>query len=111
MVPPKNGRSTKVVESCKYKPRIPYPEALKRDDTEEQFGKFLKLLKKLHTNLPFLKALSQITDYRKFLKEQLTNKRKLDEVPHVELNAKCSAILQNKLPQKLKDPGSLKFRV
>ncbi|KAK5846863.1 hypothetical protein PVK06_003164 [Gossypium arboreum] len=42
----------------------------------------------------------------KFLKELLVNKRKLDEVSHVELNAVCSAILQNKLPHKLKDPGS-----
>ncbi|KAK5835933.1 hypothetical protein PVK06_011651 [Gossypium arboreum] len=42
----------------------------------------------------------------KFLKELLVNKRKLDEVPHVELNAVYSAILQNKLPYKLKDPGS-----
>ncbi|KAG8491362.1 hypothetical protein CXB51_014485 [Gossypium anomalum] len=36
----------------------------------------------------------------------LVNKRKLDEASHVELNTVCSAILQNKLPQKLKDPGS-----
>ncbi|PPS11676.1 hypothetical protein GOBAR_AA08972 [Gossypium barbadense] len=42
----------------------------------------------------------------KFLKELLTNKRKLDEASHVQLNAVCSAILQNKLPNKLKDPGS-----
>ncbi|KAK5833054.1 hypothetical protein PVK06_016865 [Gossypium arboreum] len=42
----------------------------------------------------------------KFLKKLLVNKRKLDEVSHVELNAVCSAILQNKLPHKLKDPGS-----
>ncbi|KAG8486633.1 hypothetical protein CXB51_020062 [Gossypium anomalum] len=42
----------------------------------------------------------------KFLKEILANKRKLDEASHVELNAVCSAILQNKLPNKLKDPGS-----
>ncbi|KAA3453279.1 Transposon Ty3-I Gag-Pol polyprotein [Gossypium australe] len=44
--------------------------------------------------------------YAKFLKELLTNKRKLEEVSTVELNEECSAILQNKLPTKLKDPGS-----
>ncbi|KAK5771250.1 hypothetical protein PVK06_047440 [Gossypium arboreum] len=42
----------------------------------------------------------------KFLKELLANKRKLDEASHVELNVVCSAILQNKLPNKLKDPKS-----
>ncbi|KAK5836450.1 hypothetical protein PVK06_012239 [Gossypium arboreum] len=42
----------------------------------------------------------------KFLKELLANKQKLDEASHVELNAVCLAILQNKLPTKLKNPGS-----
>ncbi|KAK5793261.1 hypothetical protein PVK06_034402 [Gossypium arboreum] len=51
-------------------------------------------------------ALSQMPNTMKFLKELLANKRKLDEASHVELNAVCSAILQNKLPNKLKDPGS-----
>ncbi|GKV23246.1 hypothetical protein SLEP1_g32996 [Rubroshorea leprosula] len=44
--------------------------------------------------------------YAKFLKEILANKRKLEEFEMVKLNEECSAILQNKLPPKLKDPGS-----
>ncbi|KAK5836456.1 hypothetical protein PVK06_012245 [Gossypium arboreum] len=44
--------------------------------------------------------------YSKFLKELLTNKRKFEDLSIVELNEECSAILQNKLPTKLKDPGS-----
>ncbi|KAK5819145.1 hypothetical protein PVK06_024107 [Gossypium arboreum] len=42
----------------------------------------------------------------KFLKELLGNKRKLDEASHVKLNVVCSAVLQNKLDNKLKDLGS-----
>ncbi|PPS03620.1 hypothetical protein GOBAR_AA17042 [Gossypium barbadense] len=48
----------------------------------------------------------QMPNSAKFLKELLANKRKLDATSHVELNAVCSAILKNKLPNKLKDPGS-----
>ncbi|KAK5841697.1 hypothetical protein PVK06_004019 [Gossypium arboreum] len=44
--------------------------------------------------------------YAKFLKEFLTNKRKFEDLSTVELNEECSAILQNKLPTKLKDPKS-----
>ncbi|XP_076907421.1 uncharacterized protein LOC143563856 [Bidens hawaiensis] len=44
--------------------------------------------------------------YAKFLKDVLTNKRKLEELSHVTLNEECSAILQNKLPEKMTDPGS-----
>ncbi|KAG8490922.1 hypothetical protein CXB51_014749 [Gossypium anomalum] len=42
----------------------------------------------------------------KFLRELLANKRKLDEALDLELNTVCSTILQNKLPNKLKNPGS-----
>ncbi|KAG8478204.1 hypothetical protein CXB51_027988 [Gossypium anomalum] len=51
-------------------------------------------------------ALLQMPNAMKFLKELLATKRKLDEASHVELNAVCTAILQNKLPNKLKDSGS-----
>lgn len=44
--------------------------------------------------------------YAKFLKELLTNKNKFEDLSTVELNEECSTILQNKLPTKLKDPGS-----
>ena len=44
--------------------------------------------------------------YAKFLKELLSNKRKLEEPSTVILSEKCFAILQNKLPKKLKDPMS-----
>ncbi|XP_012472334.1 uncharacterized protein LOC105789511 [Gossypium raimondii] len=44
--------------------------------------------------------------YTKILKKLLTNKRKLDELSTVVLNEEHSAILQNKLPAKFKDPKS-----
>ncbi|KAA3467649.1 Integrase, catalytic core [Gossypium australe] len=62
-----------------YQPCILHPEAMKRYDTEEQFSKFLKLLRKLHIYLPLLEALSQMPDSRKFLRELLMKKRRIDE--------------------------------
>ncbi|KAJ8771861.1 hypothetical protein K2173_027038 [Erythroxylum novogranatense] len=44
--------------------------------------------------------------YAKFLKEILSNKRRLEEYATVALTEESSAILQNKLPPKLQDPGS-----
>ncbi|KAG8491590.1 hypothetical protein CXB51_014777 [Gossypium anomalum] len=61
-----------------YKPRMPYPNVKRKDSSDEQFGKFLKLLEKLHINLPFIEALSQMPNAMKFLKELLANKKKLD---------------------------------
>ena len=61
-----------------YKPSIPYPTKSKKDHIDEHFGKFLKIFKQLHINLPLIEALSLM--HAKFLKELLTNKRKLEEL-------------------------------
>jgi len=44
--------------------------------------------------------------YAKMLKEILSNQRKIEEDETVNLTEEFSAIIQNKLPLKLKDPGS-----
>ncbi|XP_050883836.1 uncharacterized protein LOC127087037 [Lathyrus oleraceus] len=41
----------------------------------------------------------------KFLKEILSNKKKLEDDETVMLTAECSAIIQNNMPPKMKDPG------
>ncbi|XP_058008244.1 uncharacterized protein LOC131182895 [Hevea brasiliensis] len=51
-------------------------------------------------------ALSQMPSYSKFLKDILSKKRRLEEYETVALTEECSAILQNKLPPKLKDLGN-----
>ncbi|XP_016195433.1 uncharacterized protein LOC107636439 [Arachis ipaensis] len=47
--------------------------------------------------------------YAKFLKELITNKRNWGEKKNVVLTEECSAIIQKKLPQKMKDPGSFQI--
>ncbi|XP_048229083.1 uncharacterized protein LOC125369853 [Ricinus communis] len=89
-----------------YQPPIAYPTRLKHDKVDQQFGKFLDLFKQLRINLPFIEAISQMAKYVKFLKEILTNKRKLEDLGLVTLNAKCSAMFQSKIPVKRRDPGS-----
>ncbi|XP_024042309.1 uncharacterized protein LOC127899359 [Citrus sinensis] len=45
-------------------------------------------------------------NYVKFLKDILARKRRLGEFENVALTQECSYMLQNKIPQKLKDPRS-----
>ena len=45
-------------------------------------------------------------NYLKFVKGILFKKRRLEEVETVALTEECSAVLQKKIPPKLKDPGS-----
>ncbi|PIN21873.1 DNA-directed DNA polymerase [Handroanthus impetiginosus] len=53
-----------------------------------------------------VKALEQMPSYVKFMKDILSKKRRLGDYETVALTEECSAIIQNKLPPKLKDPGS-----
>ncbi|XP_056688773.1 uncharacterized protein [Spinacia oleracea] len=94
-----------------YKPPAPFPQRLAQAKLEKKYGKFLEVLKKLHINIPFLDAISEMPSYAKFLKDMLSNKRKIEENATVSLTAECSAILQNKLPKKLGDPGSYSIPV
>jgi Aspartyl protease len=93
-------------DSPPYKPSIPFPQRLTKVKKDKQFGKFVELLSKLHINIPFIEALTQMSSYAKFLKEMLSNKKKLEECETVALTMDFSALLLNQLPPKMKDPGS-----
>ena len=66
----------------------------------------MEVFKKLHINIPFADALEQMPNYAKFMKDILSKKRRPSNFETVNLTEECSAILQRKLPQKLKDPDS-----
>ena len=84
----------KLLQALKeYKPTVSYPAKLKNDHMDKQFVKFPKFFKQLHINFPLMEALSQMPKYAKFLKELLSNKRKLEELSTVTLSEECSIIL------------------
>ncbi|XP_073273304.1 uncharacterized protein [Primulina huaijiensis] len=84
----------------------PFPAALKKAKLDAQFGKFLEVFKNLHINILFANTLMQMPSYAKFFKDILANMRKLEDHMTVNLTENCSALVQNKIPPKLKDPGS-----
>ncbi|XP_062089054.1 uncharacterized protein LOC133795617 [Humulus lupulus] len=86
--------------------KIPYPQRLCKNNLDKQFSKFLEVFKKLHINISFAEAWEQMPSYVKFMKDILSKKRKMGEYETVALTEECSAILQRKLPQKLRDPRS-----
>ena len=85
---------------------MPFPQRLQKSRREEQFSKFLDIFKKIEINIPFAEVIIQMPLYAKFLKEILSKKRMIAEEGIVNLTATCSAIIQQKLPAKMKDPGS-----
>ena len=64
------------------------------------------MFKKLKVNIPFAEALAQMPNFVKFMKEIMSNKKKLDGYGTISLSENCSAIIHRKLPEKLRDLGS-----
>jgi hypothetical protein len=84
---------------------IPYSQRLANTKLDKQYARFFELLKKMNVNIQFTDVVTQMPTYAKFLKDILSNRRKLDE-EIVTLTEKVSAIVMNKLSPKLQDPGS-----
>ena len=89
-----------------YTPTVPFPHRLHKAKREEQFSRFLDIFKKIEINIPFAEGINQMPNYAKFLKEVLSKKRKIAEEGIVNLTATCNAVIQQKLPAKMKDPCS-----
>ena len=72
---------------------LPFPQRMAKARLDLQCGKFLEILKKLYINILFTDALSQISPYARFLKEILSNKRKLEKHEIVALTEEYSAAI------------------
>ncbi|GKF24712.1 reverse transcriptase domain-containing protein [Tanacetum coccineum] len=92
-----------------HQPKIPYPFRLNKtkllDKNDAQISKFLKILKQSHLDISLMDALTQIPKFTKVLKDLLKDKEKLEVLTNTLINVKCSAILLNKVLEKLEDPG------
>ncbi|GKB31870.1 reverse transcriptase domain-containing protein [Tanacetum coccineum] len=80
---PKLKTSTPVKETPKlkpYKPKIPYPERLRKEKMEAQYGKFLDMIRAVRINVPLVDVLAEMPKYGKFLKELVNNKHKIEQI-------------------------------
>ncbi|GKE28930.1 reverse transcriptase domain-containing protein [Tanacetum coccineum] len=91
-----------------YQPKLPYPERMKvreNDKPSAQHSRFLKMFKQLRLEIGLKDALIEMPKFNKWLSSLLRNKEKLEEIAITTINAECSAIIMNKVPEKLEDPG------
>ncbi|BBG96800.1 transposable element gene [Prunus dulcis] len=89
-----------------FRPIAPFPSRLSKSKKDQGLDEIMETFKKVQINIPLLNAITQIPKYAKFLKDLCTNKRRFKEHEQVALSEEVSAVLQRKLPPKLKDPGS-----
>ncbi|GJT67159.1 hypothetical protein Tco_1018639 [Tanacetum coccineum] len=89
-----------------YKPKILYPQRLRKEKMEAQYGKFLDMIRAIRINVPLIDFLAGMPNYGKFLKELISNKHKLEQISAAFLSDESLAMIQNKVPPKLGDPRS-----
>ncbi|GJX56848.1 reverse transcriptase domain-containing protein [Tanacetum coccineum] len=89
-----------------YKPKILYPQRLRKEKTETQYSKFLDMIQAVRINVPLVDVLVGMPNYGNFLKELVSNKHKLKQISSSFLSDESSAMIQNKVPPKFGDPGS-----
>ena len=83
---------------------LPFPERIRKPVADEQFGKFVEVIKKLYVNIPLLDAM-QVPTYAKYIMDILGNKQTLPTTQVVQLTKECSAAILDPLLVKKKDPG------
>ncbi|XP_057747534.1 uncharacterized protein LOC130966727 [Arachis stenosperma] len=88
---------------------IPPATAVKEEGRGQPILKILRNLQETTNKIPFAEAIEQMPLNVKFLKELMTKKRSWKNNETVVLTEECSAIIQHKLPQKLKDSGSFQI--
>ncbi|GKE46691.1 reverse transcriptase domain-containing protein [Tanacetum coccineum] len=108
--PQTKNQTTKSVKETQipkpYKPKIPYPQCLRKEKIEAQYGKFLDMIRAIRINVPLVDVLAGMPNYGKFLKELVSNKHKLEQISLAFVSDESSAMIQNKVPPKLEDPRS-----
>nr|GEX30222.1 reverse transcriptase domain-containing protein [Tanacetum cinerariifolium] len=89
-----------------YKPKVPYPQRLRKQKMKAQYGKFLDMIQAVRINIPLVDVLAGMPNYGNFLKELLSNKHKLEHISTAFLRDESFTMIQNKVPPKLGEPGS-----
>ncbi|GKD12831.1 reverse transcriptase domain-containing protein, partial [Tanacetum coccineum] len=86
---------------------IPFPsrrnDERRREKANNQIEKFYEIFRDLSFEISFTDALTLMPKFASTLKTLIGNKKKLSEM--AKLNENCSAVILNKLPKKLGDPG------
>ena len=75
---------------------LPFSERIRKPVADEQFGKFVEVIKKLYVNIPLLDAM-QVPTYAKYIKDILGNKWTLPTTKVVQLTEECSVAILDPL--------------
>ncbi|XP_070019349.1 uncharacterized protein [Nicotiana sylvestris] len=90
----------------KKRPPAPFPQRLAKYQKEEQYKKFLEMLKQIQVNILLIDTLKEMPGYAKMMKDLMSQKFDFQDLATVTLTQTCSAVVTRPIAEKLSDPGS-----
>ncbi|XP_070017276.1 uncharacterized protein [Nicotiana sylvestris] len=90
----------------KKRPPTHFPQRLAKNQKEEQYKKFLEMLKQIQVNIPLIDALKEMPGYAKMMKDLMSRKFVFQDLATVNLTQICSAVVTRPIAEKLADPWS-----
>ncbi|XP_070022158.1 uncharacterized protein [Nicotiana sylvestris] len=82
----------------------PYPQRLENQKNENQFKKFIEMMKSLSINVPLVEALEQMLGYARFIKDLVTKNRSMD-CETIKMTHQVSVVVHLMAPN-LEDPDA-----
>ncbi|KAF8082322.1 hypothetical protein N665_0833s0002 [Sinapis alba] len=88
-----------------YTPKLPYPVKQKKSRKGLEAAKCKEMVNELTVKLSFEDAVEMMPALKRYVKSLVTNKASPKESV-MSLSKRCSTLLQNRVPEKMEDPGS-----
>ncbi|XP_070025979.1 uncharacterized protein [Nicotiana sylvestris] len=90
----------------KRRPLTPFPQRLAKYQKNEQYKKFLEMLKQIQVNIPLIDALKEMPGYAKMMKDLMSHKFDFQDLTTVTLTQTCSVVMTRPIPENISDLGS-----
>ncbi|XP_016502342.1 uncharacterized protein LOC107820551 [Nicotiana tabacum] len=103
---PQNPNREKPASSEQRVIPVPFPHRLVKQKKEDQYKKFMEMLRQIQLNIPLMDALREMPGYAKMMKDLMSQKFDFQDLSTVTLTQTCSAIVTRPMAQKMSDPGS-----
>ncbi|XP_070043824.1 uncharacterized protein [Nicotiana tomentosiformis] len=84
----------------------PFPQRLVKQKKDDQYRKFMEMLRQIQLNIPLMDALREMPGYAKMMKDLMSRKFDFQDLSTITLTQTCSAVVTRPMAQKASDLGS-----
>jgi hypothetical protein len=83
---------------------LPFPHQAKKHVEDENFSRFVEVIRRMYIHIPMLDAM-QVVTYARYLKDILNQKRPIPKTDRLMFVKRCSVAILDGLPNKMGDSG------